>query len=102
MKFIIGNRQSGVSTDLLLEASKFDRTIIVPTEAMKKYIKHQCVELNITCPDIFTVGQLKNNILKGQNIDNICISDVGMVLEMLLNEMGYYGKINTVSTSLES
>ena len=31
MKFIIGGRGSGVTTDILLEASKFDRPIIVPT-----------------------------------------------------------------------
>ena len=30
MKFIIGSRGSGVTTDILLEASKFDRPIIVP------------------------------------------------------------------------
>lgn len=38
MKFIIGSRGSGVTTDILLEASKFDRPIIVPTEANKRHI----------------------------------------------------------------
>lgn len=43
MKFIIGGRGSGVTTDILLEASKFDRPIITPTEASKHHIKDECL-----------------------------------------------------------
>lgn len=47
MKFIIGSRGSGVTTDILLESSKFDRPIIVPTEANKRHIKDECLRLGI-------------------------------------------------------
>ena len=102
MKFIIGNRGSGVTTDILLEASKFDRPIIVPTEAMKHHIKDECVRLGIRCPDLYNFGQVKSGALKGQNIDTIYISDVNLVLNLILKDYGFNGKIGTVSASLEA
>lgn len=101
MKFIIGSRGSGVTTDLLLEASKFDRPIIVPTEAMKRHIKEECVRLNIRCPDLYNFGQVKLGVLKNQNIDVVYISDVNLILSLILKEYGFFGRIATVSASLE-
>ena len=101
MKFIIGSRVSGVTTDILLEASKFDRPIIVPTEAMKRHIKDECIRLGIICPDVYTFLQVKNGILQGQRNEIMHISDVNAWLEWSLKEYGLYGKIGTVSASLE-
>lgn len=60
MKFIIGPRASGVSTDLILEASKFDEPIIVPNEASARYIKDICLTYEIPCPQTCTFREIKN------------------------------------------
>lgn len=101
MKFIIGNRGSGVTTDILLEASQFNRPIIAPTEASKRHIKDECVRLGIVCPDVYTFFQVKNGILQGQRNEIVHISDVNAWLEWSLKEYGLDGKIGTVSASLE-
>lgn len=101
MKFIIGSRGSGVTTDILLEASQFDRPIIVPTEVNKRHIKDECLRLGIVCPDVYTFGQVKNGILQGQRNEVVHISDVNAWLEWSLKEYGLDGKIGTVSASME-
>lgn len=101
MKFIIGSRGSGVTTDILLEASKFDRPIIVPTEANKRHIKEECVRLGIFCPDVYTFEQVKMGAFRGQNKKIIHMSDVDILLDWLLREYGFTGRIGTVSASLE-
>lgn len=101
MKFIIGGRGSGVTTDILLEASQFDRPIIVPTEVNKRHIKDECLRLGIRCPDLYNFGQVKLGVLKGQNIDVVYISDVNLILSLILKEYGFFGRIATVSASLE-
>lgn len=102
MKFIIGSRGSGVTTDILLEASKFDRPVIVPMEANKKHIKDECVQLGIPCPDVYTFRQVKDGILRGQRNCIIHISDVNAYLEWSLREYGLDGRVETVSASLEA
>lgn len=102
MKFIIGNRGSGVTTDILLEASKFNRPIIVPMEPDKAYIKDKCVDLGIPCPDVYTFKQVKDGILRGQKACIVHISDVNAYLEWSLREYGFEGRIGTVSASLEA
>lgn len=101
MKFIIGGRGSGVTTDILLEASKFDRPIIVPPEAMKCHIKDECLRLGIVCPDVYTFGQVKMGVFRGQRPKIVHISDVNAWIEWTLKEYGFMGKIGTVSASLE-
>lgn len=81
MKFIIGNRGSGVTTDILLEASQFNRPIIVPTELNKKHIKNECVRLGIHCPDIYTFGEVKMGVFRGQKPKIVHISDVNTWLK---------------------
>lgn len=102
MKFIIGNRGSGVTTDILLEASKFNRPIIVPMEPDKTYIKDKCVDLGIPCPDVYTFKQVKDGILRGQKACIVHISDVNAYLEWSLKQYGFEGRIGTVSASLEA
>ena len=101
MKFIIGERGSGVTTDILLEASKFDRPIIVPMEFNKHHIKNECARLGIVCPDIYTFDQVKTGILRGKNPEVIHISDVDAWINWTLKEYGFNGKIGTVSASLD-
>lgn len=102
MKFIIGNRGSGVTTDILLEASKFNRPIIVPMEPDKVYIKDKCVDLGIPCPNVYTFKQVKDGILSGQKACIVHISDVNAYLEWSLKQYGFEGRIGTVSASLEA
>lgn len=102
MKFIIGSRGSGVTTDILLEASKFDRPIIVPTEVSKRYIKDECLRLGIICPDVYTFGQVKMGVFRGQRPEIVHISDVNAWLEWTLKEYGFMGRVGTVSASLEA
>lgn len=101
MKFIIGSRGSGVTTDILLEASQFDRPIIVPTEANKRHIKNKCLRLGIICPDVYTFDQVKMGVFRGQKSQIVHISDVNAWLEWTLKEYGFMGKIGTVSISLD-
>lgn len=101
MKFIIGSRGSGVTTDILLEASQFDRPIIVPTEANKRHIKDECLRLGIICPDVYTFDQVKMGVFRGQRTGIVHISDVNAYLEWSLREYGLYGRVGTVSASLE-
>lgn len=102
MKFIIGNRGSGVTTDILLEASKFNRPIIVPMGPDKAYIKDKCVDLGIPCPDVYTFKQVKDGILSVQKTCIVYISDVNAYLKWSLKEYGFEGRIGTVSASLEA
>lgn len=44
---------------------------------------------------------MKLGALKGQNIDTVYISDVNLVLNLILKDYGFNGKIGTVSASLE-
>ncbi len=101
MKFIIGSRGSGVTTDVILEASQFDRPIIVPNEIYKRHIKDECVRLNISCPDIYTFTQIKAGIFKGQRTEIIYIADVNTFHKFILTDYGFNGKIGTVCASLE-
>ena len=103
MKFIIGSRVSGVTTDLIFEASKFNEPIIVPDEASAKHIKCLCTTYDIPCPEIYTFREIKNPMFfKGRRIETIHISDVDAFIKYVLNGYGYMGGIGTVSASLDS
>lgn len=103
MKFIIGPRTSGVTTDLILEVSKFNQPILVPNEASAKHIKTLCDSYDIPCPEIYTFREIKNPMFfKGKRIETIHVSDVDAFIKDVLNDYGYMGSIGTVSVSLDS
>lgn len=55
MKIIVGSRGSGVTTDLILKASKFNIPIIVPYYGSTKHIEDLCIEQDIKCPPLYTI-----------------------------------------------
>lgn len=99
MKIIIDSRKSGVTTDLILEASKFNIPIIVPFEVNAKYIENLCKEKNIKCPILYTIQDLKNGKLIGTRYKKICISDFEYFLKIILSNFHYFGEIETISMS---
>lgn len=99
MKIIIGSRKSGVTTDLILEASKFNIPIIVSYYGSAKHIEGLCIEQDIKCPPLYTIQDLKNGKLIGTRYEKICISDFEYFLRIILNDFHYFGKIETVSMS---
>ena len=102
MKYIIGNRQSGVTTDLILEANKFGSAILVPTDVSKDFIKHKCDELGIKCPDIFSVGDILRRSIDYNKYTNFVVNDINMILCFALRELGMRGTIDTCGVSLDS
>lgn len=77
MKFIIGGRGSGVTTDILLEASKFDRPIIVPTVQLHK-------------GDIFTISTTKlAYYLMINQINTDCFKVVNVYNKRLIPKQWY-------------
>ena len=76
MKFIISPRQSGVTTDLVLEASKFDHVLIVPTLPMKSYVKDLSKILGVFPPETYAVGELVNKKLPLDKIYDISDIDI--------------------------
>lgn len=99
MKIIIGSRDSGVTTDLILEASKFNIPIIVPFDVNAEYIKNLCMEKNIKCPPLYTIQNLKDGKLRGTRYEKICISNFEYFLKIILSDFHYFGEIETISTS---
>ena len=99
MKIIIGPRKSGVTTDLILEASKFNIPIIVPYYVNTKYIEDLCTQKNIKCPPLYTIQDLKDGKLIGTRYEKICISDFEYFFRTILSDFHYFGKIETISMS---
>ena len=99
MKIIIGLRKSGVTTDLVLEASKFNIPIIIPYYVNTKYIEDLCIEQDIKCPPLYTIQDLKNGKLKGTRYKKICIFDFEYFLRTILSDFHYFGEIEAISIS---
>lgn len=99
MKIIVGSRDSGVTTDLILKASKFNIPIIVPYYGSTKYIEDLCIEQDIKCPPLYTIQDLKNGKLTGTRYEKICISDFEHFLRIILSDFHYFGEIETISMS---
>ncbi len=102
MKFIIGNRQSGVTSGLLLNASKFGHVVLVGVPMEKSHAIKLCGKLGIEPPEIFTIYQLKHGELRGRKEVVLDIADFDFVLRTLLMEVGEFnGKVNTLATSVD-
>ncbi len=103
MKIIIGNRQSGVTSDLLLNASKFGHVVLVGVLKEKYYAIGLCDKLGIEPPEIFTIHELKHGELRGRKEVVLDIADFDFVLRTLLMEVGEFnGKVNTLATSIDN
>lgn len=84
MKYLVGNRGSGVTTDLLMEASRFDGIIIAPYRI--DYEK-KARELGIKCPRIITFKEFldKENPVRGLDLEKekVYIDGLGRFLKTL-------------------
>lgn len=103
MKFIIGSRGSGVTTDLLLEACRYGDVLIVPTSVSRRYAEDLIDSLGLGCIDILTVDNVINGGLRGYKNAKIFVSDVGFVLKFLLVRLGvdHSCTIESMSASLD-
>ena len=102
MKFIIGSRGSGVTTDLLYEACRFGGVLIVPTFTSKECAKDLIDRLGLAHIDIFTVNEIINGGFRGYKNAKIFVSDVEFVLNFLLVHLGvdHSCSIESMSASL--
>ena len=101
MKFILGDRGSGVTTDLVLEAAKFGGVIICPSLAQAEYAKVRAKRMGVDNVEAISIQDvIKNNALSRYPNAKIFVSDLKYVLWTLLKEYGATGDIETVSESL--
>ena len=101
MKFILGDRGSGVTTDLVLEAAKFGGVIICPTFAQAQYVIGMANRMSVDNVYAISIQDvIDNNALTHYPNAKIFISDIKYVLWPLLKEYGATGDIETVSASL--
>lgn len=101
MKFILGDRGSGVTTNLVLEAAKFGGVIICPTFAQARHVIGMAKKMNADNVHAVSIQEvIDNNALTHYPDAKIFVSDIEYVLWPLLKEYGATGNIETVSASL--
>lgn len=66
MKYLVGNRGSGITSTLLMEASRFDGIILAPT---REVYRRQSIEMGIKCPRIVTFKEFLNGENNARGID---------------------------------
>lgn len=105
MKVVVGNRGSGVTTSMLLDAAHHGGTIITSTSVQRFNMEVNAKKLGIDCPDIIDVYSVLNDIKNGEaeKYDNIqlYIDNAGLVLNRLLSEIGIKGKVIEISLSMD-
>lgn len=103
MKVIQGNRNSGSTTALLLEADKFNIPILVSYEIQKKAIQEKARELNLSSKlEIISYKDIENDYFRGRKIKGIIIDDIDFLLKRFLSEKGFYGEIISASLNYDS
>ena len=101
MKFILGDRGSGVTTDIVLEAAEFGGMIICPSFAQSEYAKGMAKRMGVDNVEAVSIQDvIKKNVLSHYPNAKIFVSDLKYVLWPLLKEYGATGDIETVSASL--
>lgn len=93
MKYLVGGRQTGITTSLVLEASKSGATIVVPTEVNMNYIINKAKELGVSV-DVCVIGDKSLRQKKKVILDNASV-----FLNKMLFENGFVGKIQTIGDS---
>lgn len=100
MKYLVGNRGSGVTDSISLEASKMNGTVIVPSVVQKTVYEERCKEYGIKCPRIITFKEFldKGNSIRGLNLEKekVYIDGLGQFLKTL-----GLGNVITVSDTVE-
>lgn len=101
MKFILGDRGSGVTTDIVLEATKYGGVIICSSFAQANYVAGMSERMGVENISALSIQDvIKNDALSHYPDAKIFVSDVKYVLWELLKEHGATGNIETVSSSL--
>ena len=103
-KFLVGGRGSGITTQLIIEASANNYVIITSNHANRNFIQHQCEILGINCPRVVTVGEVAENKCRGlclDRVEKVVIDNADTVLHFLLSSYGVYANIATIGASVE-
>ena len=105
MKVIVGNRGSGVTTNMLLDAAQHGGTIITSTSGQRFNMEANAKKFGIDCPEIIDIYSVLNDIKNGktEKYDNVqlYVDNAGLVLNKLLNEIGIKGKVIEISLSMD-
>lgn len=100
MRFILGNRGSGVTTNLLLDAGKTGGVIICPTFTQAEYIKDKAAVVGVDNVYVVAIQDvINNNVLSLYPNAKIFVSDVEYVLRSLLERYGATCNVEAVSAS---
>lgn len=101
MKFILGDRGSGVTTDIIAEAAKCGGVIVCPTYTQANYICRLAEDIGIDNIDVVTINDVcGSHALEDYPDAHIFISDVKDVLWVLLQNYGATGNIEMMSASM--
>lgn len=105
MKVVVGNRGSGVTTNLLLDAAHHDGTIITSTSGQRFNMEANAKKFGIDCPEIIDIYTVLNDIKDGKtekyDKTRLYIDNAGSVLNRLLSEIGIKGKVIEISFSMD-
>ena len=105
MKVVVGNRGSGVTTNMLLDAAHHGGTIITSTWGQRFNMEDNAKKFGIDCPEIIDIYSVLNDIKNGktEKYDNVqlYIDNAGLVLNILLSEIGIKGKVVEISLSMD-
>lgn len=105
MKVVVGNRGSGVTTNMLLDAALHGGTIITSTSGQRFNMEYHVEKLGIDCPKIIDLYSVLNDIRDGkaEKYDDaqLYVDNAGLVLNKLLNEIGIKGKVIEISLSMD-
>ena len=105
MKVVVGNRGSGVTTNMLLDAAIHGGTIITSTSGQRFNMEANAKKFGIYCPDIIDIYSILNDIKNGktEKYDNVqlYVDNAGLVLNILLSEIGIKGKVIEISLSMD-
>ena len=105
MKVVVGNRGSGVTTNMLLDAALHGGTIITSTFGQRFNMEAHAEKFGIDCPEIIDIYRVLDDIKDGktEKYDNaqLYIDNAGLILNRLLNEIGIKGKVVEISLSMD-
>lgn len=97
MKIITGERGAGITTSLILEASKFGGTIITISKGQTKWIKEKADNLGVEPPKAISITKIIDDMESGvepnYGTDKIYLDNANLVIDYLLKAVGVHGKL---------
>jgi hypothetical protein len=92
MKIICRPRQSGKTTQLILESYLTKKPIICLSFKHKKTIKNRVKELNLDIPNPIIYWEFKNEIHRSKDKDEYLLDNADLLLNKIFN-----GKLSTIT-----